>query len=63
MPVMAGLFFIVLGKVMGNIRPNWFVSVRTPWMLSSKLSWNKTHHLAGLVFIAGGVGLIVSGVR
>jgi uncharacterized membrane protein len=32
---------------MGKIRPNWFVGVRTPWTLSSKLSWDKTHRLAG----------------
>jgi uncharacterized membrane protein len=40
--------------VMGKIRPNWFVGVRTPWTLSSKASWTKTHRLAGWLFIAMG---------
>ena len=49
----AALFFVI-GNVMGKIRPNWFVGVRTPWTLSSKLSWDKTHRLAGWVFLLMG---------
>jgi uncharacterized membrane protein len=48
------VLFIVLGAAMGKIRPNWFAGVRTPWTLSSKLSWVKTHRIAGWVFIASG---------
>jgi uncharacterized membrane protein len=50
-----GVMFIVLGNFMGKIRPNWFVGVRTPWTLSSKLSWDKTHRLAGWLFVLMGV--------
>jgi uncharacterized membrane protein len=46
-----GILFIVIGNVLGKIRPNWFVGVRTPWTLSSKLSWDKTHRLAGWLFV------------
>jgi uncharacterized membrane protein len=54
-----GVLFIVLGNVMGKIRPNWFVGVRTPWTLSSKLSWTKTHRLAGWLFIVMGLLAVV----
>jgi uncharacterized membrane protein len=47
---------LVLGNFMGKIRPNWFVGIRTPWTLSSKLSWNKTHRAGGWTFIV--VGLV-----
>jgi uncharacterized membrane protein len=57
-----GVLFLVLGNVMGKIRPNWFVGVRTPWTLSSRLSWNKTHRLAGWIFIALGPLLAASGI-
>jgi uncharacterized membrane protein len=57
-----GVLFVVLGNVMGKIRPNWFVGVRTPWTLSSKLSWNKTHRLAGWVFIILGPLIALSGI-
>jgi uncharacterized membrane protein len=48
------VLFAVLGNFMGKIRPNWFVGVRTPWTLSSKLSWDKTHRLAGWLFMLMG---------
>jgi len=46
-----GVLFIVIGNFMSKIRPNWFCGVRTPWTLSSKLSWDKTHRLAGWLFM------------
>ena len=49
------VLFCVIGNVMGKVRPNWFVGVRTPWTLSSKLSWDKTHRLAGWLFLVMGV--------
>jgi uncharacterized membrane protein len=58
----AGALFVVLGSVMGKIRPNWFVGVRTPWTLSSKLSWNKTHRLAGWIFIGLGPLVALTGI-
>jgi uncharacterized membrane protein len=57
-----GLLFIVLGNFMGKIRPNWFVGVRTPWTLSSKLSWDKTHRLAGWLFVLMGLLFLVLAV-
>jgi uncharacterized membrane protein len=56
-----GALFIVLGNYMGKLRPNWFAGVRTPWTLSSQLSWTKTHRAAGPVFMAMGVGMLLLG--
>jgi uncharacterized membrane protein len=49
------VLFCVIGNVMGKLRPNWFVGVRTPWTLSSKLSWDKTHRLAAWLSILMGL--------
>jgi immunity protein, SdpI family len=57
-----GALFVVLGNVMGKIRPNWFVGIRTPWTLSSKLSWSKTHRLGGWVFIVLGPLVAAAGI-
>lgn len=54
-----GVLFIILGAVMGKFRPNWFAGIRTPWTLTSKLSWTKTHRVGGWVFIATGVATLV----
>jgi uncharacterized membrane protein len=52
--LMAALF-MVLGFSLENVQPNWFVGVRTPWTLSSPLSWAKTHRAAKWVFVALGL--------
>jgi immunity protein, SdpI family len=59
--VVGGLFFL-LGNLLGKIRPNWFVGVRTPWTLSSKRAWTRTHRLAGWVFILGGLAIMAAGL-
>lgn len=56
-----GVAFLIMGNVMGKLRPNWFVGIRTPWTLASKESWVKTHRLGGWVFIVAGLAMIVSG--
>ena len=50
-----GVLFLVLGNLMGKIRPNFFVGIRTPWTLTSKRSWVKTHRLGGWAFILSGL--------
>ena len=55
-----GVMFIVLGNLMGKIRPNFFVGIRTPWTLTSKRSWVKTHRLGGWAFILSGVLFLVA---
>jgi uncharacterized membrane protein len=60
--LIAGGAFIVLGDVMGKTRPNWFVGIRTPWTLSSKMSWSKTHRVGGWLLIVAGLGLLLIGL-
>lgn len=55
-----GLLFIVMGNFLGKIRSNFMFGIRVPWTLSSDLSWNKTHRLAGRLLLIGGVAQIVS---
>jgi uncharacterized membrane protein len=47
------LLFLVLGNLMGKIRPNYFLGVRTPWTLESREVWQKTHRLAGKLMVGG----------
>lgn len=48
------------GNYMGKVRSNWFLGIRTPWTLSSELSWEKSHRLLGRLFvISAGVTLAV----
>lgn len=59
-PVIVGGMLLVVGSTLGKLRPNWFVGIRTPWTLSSKRAWTRTHRLGGWVFGALGVVWMLS---
>jgi uncharacterized membrane protein len=58
---LVGLLFLVLGAVMGRVRRNWTTGIRTPWTLTSRLSWERTHRAGGWVFAAMGLMWIALG--
>lgn len=55
-----GILFMAIGNYMGKIRSNFMFGIRTPWALSSDLSWNKTHRLGGRLFFLVGLLVFVS---
>ncbi len=59
-PMAIGVLCVVLGVLLGKIRPNWFVGIRTPWTLSSKVSWVRTHRAGGWVFTLVGLATVVA---
>ena len=56
-----GIFFCLMGNLMLNVKPNYFVGVRLPWTLESEDNWRKTHHLAGKLWFGGGLILAILG--
>ena len=53
-PAFAVLFYY-LGILMSKAEQNWFIGIRTPWTLSSKEVWRKTHDKASTLFKIIGV--------
>jgi uncharacterized membrane protein len=53
--LLVGGLMVVVGNLLGKVRPNWFVGVRTPWTLSSKRAWTGTNRLGGWLFVIGGI--------
>ncbi|HVA49752.1 MAG TPA: DUF1648 domain-containing protein [Pirellulales bacterium] len=49
------LFFALIGNVLGKVRRNFFVGVRTPWTLASERVWIDTHRLAARLFVVAGL--------
>ncbi|MEM7531039.1 MAG: SdpI family protein [Chloroflexota bacterium] len=60
-PLLIGLLFMVIGNYLGKVRSNFIMGIRTPWTLSSELSWNKTHRLGGRLFVLLGLVFVISG--
>lgn len=58
--VAVGLALLLLlpGNFMGRLRPNWFVGIRTPWTLASDDVWRRTHRLAAVLMVCGGLLLL-----
>lgn len=50
----ASLLILVVGNYLGKTRSMFLGGVRTPWTPSSEYSWQRTHSLAGKLFIAAG---------
>ncbi|HMA20909.1 MAG TPA: DUF1648 domain-containing protein [Gemmatimonadaceae bacterium] len=55
-----GIFIAIMGVLLPRAHPNWFVGFRTPWTLTSDLSWERTHKVGGALFIALGVLIVAS---
>jgi uncharacterized membrane protein len=49
------LLLALMGNVLGKVRRNFFIGVRTPWTLANEQVWNATHRFAAKTFFAGGV--------
>ncbi|MGA2483411.1 MAG: SdpI family protein [Candidatus Acidiferrales bacterium] len=49
------LLFALLGNLMGKIRRNFYIGVRTPWTLANERVWNATHRFAAKTFVVGGL--------
>ena len=54
-PVLLGLMFVILGNLMPKSRQTYTMGIRLPWTLASEENWNKTHRLAGKIWVAGGI--------
>lgn len=50
-----GLLFAGIGLYLPRIEPNWWMGIRTPWTLSSRRVWERTHELGGRTFLTAGL--------
>jgi uncharacterized membrane protein len=54
------LFMVLLGNVMGKMRRNFFLGIRTPWTLANERVWNASNRLGGQALVVGGLlGLVL----
>ncbi|MES3020896.1 MAG: SdpI family protein [Pseudomonadota bacterium] len=63
--VLGGIALLIglIGNVMGKVRRNYWLGIRTPWTLSSDRVWYATHRLAGKLMVgsalACALGMVV----
>lgn len=49
------LLLALMGNVLGKVRRNFFVGIRTPWTIANEQVWNATHRFGARTFFAGGL--------
>ena len=59
---LVGLLFLFVGNLMGKIKPNFFMGIRTPWTISDPDVWNRAHRLGGGLFFLTGLATVVSAI-
>jgi uncharacterized membrane protein len=53
------LLLAILGNYLPNLRPNYFIGIRTPWTLEHADTWRATHRLGGKLMFFGSLLLLI----
>lgn len=61
LPVLLGLLFVAIGNYLPKCRQNYTIGIKIPWTLHSEENWNKTHRLAGFVWVVCGILMMATG--
>lgn len=61
MPIFLGLLFTVIGNYLPKCKQNYTIGIKIPWTLDSEENWNKTHRFAGILWVIGGLTVLVLG--
>lgn len=49
------VFFALIGNLLGKVRRNFWMGIRTPWTLASEEVWIATHRLGARLMVAAGI--------
>ena len=60
MPVLVGLMLTIIGNYLPKCKQSYTVGIKLPWTLHSKENWNRTHRLAGRLWVVGGIGIMLT---
>lgn len=58
--VLVALMFVIMGNYLPKCKHNYTVGIKLPWTLDSEENWNRTHRMAGFVWVIGGLIMLVN---
>ncbi|MEL7648342.1 MAG: SdpI family protein [Sedimentibacter sp.] len=59
-PIIVGVIITVCGNYLPKCKQNYTMGIKLPWTLNSEENWNRTHRMAGYLWTAGGIVLILA---
>ena len=57
--LLLGIVFLVVGNYLPKIRQNYSIGIKVPWTLADEDNWNRTHRLAGALWMGCGLCLCI----
>ena len=57
--LLLGIVFAIVGNYLPKCRQNYTIGIKIVWTLSDEENWNATHRLAGKLWMAGGLLLLL----
>ena len=60
MPLFMGALFVVIGNYMPKCKQSYTLGIKLPWTLNDEENWNKTHRMAGFLWVIGGVVIMAT---
>lgn len=60
MPLFMGALFVVIGNYLPKCKQSYTVGIKLPWTLDDEENWNKTHRLAGFLWVISGIVIMAT---
>ena len=60
MPLFMGALFVIIGNYLPKCKQSYTMGIKLPWTLDDEENWNKTHRLAGFLWVIGGVVIMAT---
>lgn len=61
LPMIMGIMFVFIGNYLPKCKQNYTIGIKIPWTLNNEENWNKTHRLAGILWVVCGILIILTG--
>ena len=55
-----GLLFVVIGNYLPKVKQNYYMGIKLPWTYSDEENWNRTHRMAGKLWVVGGIIILLN---
>ena len=59
-PVLLGVVFLLVGNYLPKTKQCYTMGIKLPWTLNSEENWNRTHRLAGFLWVIAGLVMIAA---
>ena len=55
-----GTLFVVIGNYLPKVKQNYYMGIKLPWTYSDEENWNRTHRMAGKLWVVGVIVLVLN---